>query len=122
MAVDLDKVERQLAEMLAAMAPHAEGDKTANVVIRIQMACIPAIVRWKAAEMNRGTDTNAVLNAFVALASSQMASIISEIADNGEEAFQIANSMLRGIGEEVGSILAGTSDTTELLVPAEASH
>jgi len=120
--IDPEKVEQQLANMVAALAPHVEGDALTNVVARIQTAVIPAFIRWKAGEMNRQSDTNSVLNAVVAFMSSQMVGVIGDVAASEEEAFQIANNMLQGIGEEVGAVLAGARKIGEFHVPAEQAH
>jgi hypothetical protein len=125
MRVDPDKVEAQLSSMLAALAPYTEGDEPRHVLARMQMQVLPAIVRWKTSEMNRGSAENDVLNAFVCMVSSQMAGIVGEVigsADFGDPHFEMVNSLLQAIAEEVGSIMSGEREMQNFNVRAEATH
>lgn len=122
MTVDPEKIEQQLADMVAGLAPYSEGSAANNVVARMQMTVVPAYIRWKAGEANRGSDENGILNAFVLFVSSQMVGTICETVGSSEidEAhFALANRLLRAIGDEVGSIMTGGREMVSYHVPAE---
>lgn len=123
--VDPEKVEGQLTSMLASLAPYTEGKEANNVLARMQSHVIPALVRWKTGEINRGSGENDVLNAFVCMVASQMASLIGEVvgrADFEDVHFKMANSLLQAVGEEVGSIMTGAREMQNFSVRAEATH
>lgn len=120
--IDPEKVEQQIAAMAASLAPYVEGDRPNNVVSRCQAAVIPAFIRWKMGEMNRSSDQNAVLNAFVAFVCSQMGALVVDCAEGAQAQFDLANKLLQAIGEEIGAILSGTSDVQQHSIPAESAH
>lgn len=122
MAVDPEKIERQLATMVEGLRPFTEGAEPNNVLARLQSTVVPAFVRWKAGEMNRGADENSVLNAFVCFVSSQMVSVVCEVVRSnqpGNEHFRLANSLLQAIGEEIGAIMTGERAMDAYNVPTE---
>ena len=123
--IDPEKIEQQLATMIEDLLPHCDGSDPGAVVARMQMQVIPALIRWKTGEANRGTDHNGVLNAFVAMVSSQLVSLTVEVIGSTEisgEHFTTANTVLMAIGEEIGSILSGEREMQAYNVPAERSH
>jgi len=125
MAVDPQKIEQQLATMIADLAPFCDGSSPNNVLARMQSQVIPAFIRWKTQEMERGSDENSVLNAFVALASSQLVSLVCEVVgstDTGDDHFKVANTVLLAVGEEIGAILSGNRQMASYSVAAERTH
>lgn len=120
--VDPEKVEAEIAAMVASLADHCEGTTPDDVLHRMQMQVIPAFIRWKLGEMNRSVDENSVLNAVVAFVASQMVSTVVEVIGDPEieEAhFTLTNKLLRAIGEEVGAIMTGRRQMVQHHVAAD---
>lgn len=125
MAIDPQKIEHQLQVMLASIEPYTQGDEPNNVLARIQFTVIPAIIRWKVGEMNRGTDEDSVLNALVCLVASQTVDIVGEVIGSAvpsDRHFALSNKILQAIGEELGAILSGSRDMNNFNIMAETSH
>jgi len=117
--IDPAKVEAEIAVMTERLTSLANTEGLEGVVMRMQLALIPPFIRWKFSEMNGVTTDNQICNAFVAFVSSQMAGLVADCVDDTNERYALANRLLQGIGEEVGSIFAGTSGVTTQTVPAE---
>lgn len=125
MAIDPTKVDQQLAEMVASMAPFLDGAEPNNVLARLQSQVVPAFVRWRANETNRRTEENVVLNAIVCFVSSQLVSAVCEVigdTDIEDVHFELANKLLHAIGDEVGSIMTGDRKMQAHHVAVESAH
>lgn len=108
--VDPEKMEQQLALMQKAMAEQVNRPGTHGVIARMQMMVMPALYRWRTAEMNRiECDPNEIANALIALFAttlfSEACSVYGEPID--DDHYKFLNGFMMGMGEEVAAMLAG---------------
>lgn len=123
MAVDPQKLETELAKMVEGLKPFIEGKETSNVLSRLQIEVVPAFVRWKAGELNRGDiEENAILNAFVCFVASQLVGTTQEMEGEVDAQYGLVNRVLMAIGEECGAILSGARHMVQGKVPTETAH
>lgn len=102
--IDLVEVNEAMERFRASQKEKAEHPEM-GCVFRAQLAVIPELTLWRAREMNRGTEPNELLNAFVMLVASALAGeLLANTTDTGE-AFQTLNRSLAAIAEETAALL-----------------
>lgn len=102
--IDLADVEAAMEEFRASQRNKAE-DPTMGVVYRAQLAVTPELTLWRARELNRGTDANAIMNAVVMLVSATIGGEVMANELDIEASFGLVNKILQAIAEETASIL-----------------
>lgn len=97
----------RIMERTKTELPGLEG-----VVARAQLAAMPVLTIWRVHEMNRGTDSNELMNALLMVCAAALSGEILSTTDDRHEQFGVANRVLQGLAEEIGSILTGRTDVT----------
>jgi hypothetical protein len=107
--VDPEKLEAALASMIEEMKPGLDRSGLVGVIARMQTQVNPPMNRWRAAEVNRGTDPNDVANALVALIAGTLVSEATAVygREISDDHYGFINMMLQAIAEEFGSQLNG---------------
>jgi hypothetical protein len=107
--IDPEKIEAELAAMQKAMALQANLPGPPGAIARMQMAVLPALTRWRTAEINRDVNPNDVANALVALFAATLYSEVTTVygTEIDDDHYQFLNKMMLGIGQEVGAFLEG---------------
>lgn len=122
--VDPEKSEASIAAMVEGMKPALNEPGFKGVLARMQSTATPALVRFREAEINRGSDPTDVGNALMLLFATTLMSEACAIwgLDPSDNHYSYINNMLKGIAAEFEEILTGNADyVTKSAVSLEVS-
>lgn len=121
--LDLNVLERSLAETQARHKPNLDAPGLVGVHARIHHDVLPALTRFRAQEVNNNSDPNevaqALLSLFAATLMSEATAVHGKQISDGHYGF--INRFLQALGEEVAAMFE--ADDSEILttsIPATA--
>lgn len=105
--VNLSDVVVQIERLRSTLLPEASRTDQRGVTARAMIAILPGAIRWSASEFNSLTPFPEVLIAMASLVSNMLASEISNVEVDDDEAVECINTVLRMVAAGTHQILTG---------------
>lgn len=118
--LDLESLERSLADTQARHRPNIEAPGLTGVHARIHHDVLPALTRFRAKEVNNNSDPNEVAQALLSLFASTLVSEATAVngKEIGADHYGFINRFLQALGEEVGEMFEGGDNYHATNIPA----
>lgn len=118
---DMNKVDAEIATMVAKISEGSEANDAVGARKRALLAILPAAIRWKAAEHNRGTPIDHTMEAIMTVTSNLAVTELNTVDAPLEVKFDAFNEFLTMLAQNVGRILTNPNPLASGTIVAETA-